>query len=186
MGGTPKGLELVGGRRIIDRVADALREIASDIVLVANDPAATTWLPGVRLLRDHHMGAGGLAGIEAALTAGRDAVVVAWDMPFVNGDILRALDLAARTDDADLALPESDSPYGFEPFCAWYAARVRPALSAFLEAGGGAARDFIRTLPRVRLLSAADVARIGDARRLFFSVNSPEDLARARAMAASE
>lgn len=186
MGGAPKGLELVGGRRIIDRVAGALRQVTTDLVLVANDPAAASWLPRVSVVRDRYEGAGGLAGVEAALAGGRDALVVAWDMPFVSDSILRALDLAGRADDADVALPESDSPYGFEPFCARYAARVRPALAAFFEAGGGAARDFIRQLPRVRLLRAAEVARVGDARRLFFSVNSLDDLTRARAMAATE
>ena len=35
-GGEPKGLRQVGGRRIIDRVADALRGVVNEIVLVAN------------------------------------------------------------------------------------------------------------------------------------------------------
>ena len=60
---------------------------------------------------------------------------------------------AAQGHDADVALPESKSPYGFEPFCAYYAVRVREPLSEFLRAGGGAARDFLRRLARVNLVS---------------------------------
>lgn len=179
----PKGLEQVGGVRGIDRVAAALGQVTPELVLIANDPAASGWLPGVAVLSDLHPGAGGLAGVEAALTRGRDALVVAWDMPFVTAALLQTLIDAAQGSDADVALPESESPYGFEPFCAYYSARVRESLLAFLEAGGGAARDFLRTLPRVHLVSTADTARLGDPKRLFFSVNTPEDLERARAMA---
>ena len=39
-GGRPKGLERVGGRRIIDRVADVLRETTDELLLVANAPDA--------------------------------------------------------------------------------------------------------------------------------------------------
>jgi hypothetical protein len=62
---------------------------------------------------------------------------------------------------------------------------VREPLSAFLSAGGGPARDFVRSVRRLRVLSANEVSRIGDATRLFFSVNAPEDLERARAMVAA-
>lgn len=187
LGGAPKGLAEVAGIRIIDRVAAALREVAPELLLVANDPAASQWLPGTSVTSDLHPGKGGLAGVEAALGngGGRDALVVGWDMPFVTPAILRAILEAAESNSADIALPASDSPYGFEPFCAYYSVRVLPSLSRFLEAGsgGGAARDFIGRSSRVHLLQAQQVAAVGDARMLFFSVNTAADLERARAMA---
>lgn len=187
LGGLPKGLELVGGARIVDRVAAALRQVTNELLLVANDGEAPRWLPGVAVVSDSHPGAGGLAGVEAALSRGEgtDALVVAWDMPFVTPALLRAITNAARASDADVALPESDSPYGFEPFCAWYSVRVLPSLTSYLETGGGAARDLLRRLPRVHRVPIADVEKLGDPRRLFFSVNTPEDLELARAMAES-
>lgn len=184
MRGVPKGLELVGSLRVLDRVAAALAQVTDTLILAANDPLASTWLPGITVVCDEHPGAGGLAGIEAALGAskGRDAVVVAWDMPFVTAALLQALVDAGDAHDADAVLPESESPYGFEPFCAYYSARLREPLSAFFAAGGGAARDFLHGLPRLRLLSTAEVARLGDPSRLFLSINTPQDLDRARAM----
>lgn len=124
-----------------------------------------------------------MAGVEAALSRGRDALVVAWDMPFVTSSLLSALIDEARAHDADVALPESDSPYGFEPFCAYYSTRLRDPLARFFAGGGGAARDFLGTISRVHRLPLADVKELGDPRRLFFSVNTQEDLERARAMA---
>ena len=46
MGGVPKGLLEVGGRRVLDRVIDALvRALGSPPLLVANAPEATSWAP---------------------------------------------------------------------------------------------------------------------------------------------
>jgi molybdopterin-guanine dinucleotide biosynthesis protein A len=185
LAGIPKGLELVGGSRVIDRVANALRAVSNDLLLAANDPDATNWLPGVAVVSDQHPGAGGMAGVEAALSRGRDALVVAWDMPFVTAPLLELLMVSSRNHESRVTVPESESPYGFEPFCAFYPANILPSLSAFLDRGGGSARAFIATLPRVNRIAMSDVERIGDPRRLFFSINTPEDLANARAMAAT-
>jgi molybdopterin-guanine dinucleotide biosynthesis protein A len=182
LSGAPKGLELVGNRRIIDRVATTLQSVTPELLLVANDANAFQWLPDVVLLSDLRRGLGGLAGVETALSRGRDAVVVAWDMPFVSSAILRALVDAASAHGAEVAVPESDA-HEFEPFCAFYAATVLPALSAFLDGGGGAAREFVRRLPRVHRMPLTEVERFGDPRTLFFSVNTPADLEHARAVA---
>src|SRR5687767_9065975 len=144
MGGAPKGLEIVGDARIVDRVAMALRQACGRVILAANDDRAPLWLPSVPVVRDIHRGAGGLAGVEAAIQHSGDVVVVAWDMPFVSAALLDELVRLAGMEDADVILPESDSPYGFEPFCAYYSARVQAQLSAFLTSRGGAARDFLK------------------------------------------
>lgn len=121
--------------------------------------------------------------MHAVLETGRDAVVVAWDMPFVTSDLLAALLEFGRMEDADAAIPESDSPFGVEPFCAYYSARLSEPLARFLTEGRGSAADFLARLDALRRLSAADVRRLGDPSKLFFSVNTPADLERARAMA---
>jgi len=44
--GRPKGLELVGGRRILDRVADELADaLGAPPLLVANAADAASWAP---------------------------------------------------------------------------------------------------------------------------------------------
>ena len=75
------------------------------------------------------------------------------------------------------------SPHGFEPFCAFYSARIATVLTRFLDGGGGAAHQFVTQLPRARMFAMDRVASLGDPARLFFSVNTDADLARARAMA---
>ncbi|MDQ3699095.1 MAG: molybdenum cofactor guanylyltransferase [Gemmatimonadota bacterium] len=173
-GGRPKGLEQVAGRRILDRVADALTTAADDLLLIANDPDAEAWLPGVRTATDVRPGLGSLGGIHSALVrAGRPVLLVAWDMPFVPASLLALLRDRGR--DADVAVPESGSRRGVEPLCAYYA----PACVAPIEQR--LAADDLRVVGffddvRVTRIDADEVARHGDPVRSFMNVNSPEDL----------
>lgn len=174
-GGRPKGLEQVGGRRVIDRVADALGEAADDLLLIANDPAAAEWLPHVRLASDVRLHCGSLGGIHAALVrAGQPVLVVAWDMPFVPAGLLRMLrDAGTR---ADAALPESGSRRGLEPLCAYYSTTCVPAIERRLDANDMRVVSFFDDV-RVERLPEREVRRFGDPAVLFMNVNTPDDLA---------
>jgi molybdopterin-guanine dinucleotide biosynthesis protein A len=182
-GGLPKGLERVGGRRIIDRVADALADATDDLLLVANHDDAPSWLPGVAVQRDIVPNAGGLGGIHAALHRAQNAVlVVAWDMPFVPAALLRRL--RELGDAADVAVPESGSRRGVEPLCAFYAPACLPAIQRSL------ANDDLRVVGfhgdvRVARLPADEVSAFGDPGLLFMNENTPDELALAEAHAAT-
>jgi len=182
-GGLPKGLERVGGRRIIDRVADALADVSDDLLLVANDPAAGGWLPGVRVAGDLVPNAGGLGGIHAALHhAASPVLIVAWDMPFVPSGLLARL----RTlgDLADVAVPESGSRRGVEPLCAFYAPSCLAAIERSLAEDDRRVVGFHAHV-RVARLPATEVSAFGDPDLLFMNVNTPDDLARAETHAAT-
>ena len=176
-GGAPKGLSVVDGQRIIDRVATALRSVTDELLLIANDDAASTWLPGVRTAADVRRGEGALGGLHAALahSNGQAALVVAWDMPYVSEGLLRALrDLGERGYDA--ALPESAmSGRGVEPLCAWYGPACLAAIERRLDEGDRRVVSFFGDV-RVARLGAAEVSRWGDPARIFFNVNTPSDL----------
>lgn len=184
-GGRPKGLERVGGVRIIDRVAAVLREVTDDLLLIANAPDAADWLPGVRTHGDIRPGEGALGGLHAALShAGNDILLVAWDMPFVPRGLLAALrargeaaPLANRT--ADVVIPESDgSRRGVEPLCAWYAHSCIGPVTASLEAGDRRVIAFHDDVRVVRL-PLPEVSAFGDPAVMFSNVNTPGDLAEA-------
>ncbi|MFI5246541.1 MAG: molybdenum cofactor guanylyltransferase [Gemmatimonadales bacterium] len=179
-GGTAKGLERVGGVRMIDRVAAALVESCDDLIVIANDAAAQGWIPGARVVADVRPGAGALGGLHAALANARDAVLVlAWDSPFVPGGLMRALRDAGEAAGADAALPVSNAPQGFEPLCAWYRASCRATVERHLDSGDLRAGGWQREVASVRL----DPSLWGDPDEIFFNVNSPEDIAMADAPA---
>jgi molybdopterin-guanine dinucleotide biosynthesis protein A len=173
----------VGGRRIIDRVAEVLREASDQLLLIANDEQAGDWLPGVRVERDVREGLGSLGGIYSALFhADGPVLLVAWDMPFVPAGLLRALRAAGA--DADAVLPESGSKRGVEPMCAYYSMRCLGPVGQRLDAGERRVISFLDAV-RFTQLSAREVARFGDPERIFMNVNSPDELALAEAHAAA-
>jgi molybdopterin-guanine dinucleotide biosynthesis protein A len=182
-GGLPKGLERVAGTRIIDRVAGALREVTDDLWLIANDPAAAGWLPGVPVGADIITGAGGLGGIHAALRhTGNAILVVAWDMPFVPAPLLSRLRTLGDT--ADVAVPESGSKRGVEPLCAYYAPSCLGAIERALQDGDRRVIGFHENV-RVARLPSDEVSAFGNPELLFMNVNTPDDLLRAETHAAT-
>jgi molybdopterin-guanine dinucleotide biosynthesis protein A len=171
-GGVAKGLEVVGGARIVDRLVSALREVTSEILLVGAPEAIAAELPALRAVPDESPGNGPLGGIISALAAsGRDTVVVAWDMPFVTATELRPLLDAVR--DAEVVAWEVNARV--EPLCALYRAAALPALRGAYQAGERSPRDALRGL-RVHLVRR-DASGALDP---FTSVNSAQQLEAAR------
>jgi molybdopterin-guanine dinucleotide biosynthesis protein A len=182
MGGLPKGLLEVGGRRILDRLVDAFLEAFGTLpLLVANAPDAAAWRPDLRVVADGRPGLGTLSGLyTAVLEAPGPVALVAWDMPFVPARLLRAL--AEGLAGHDACLPASDGPRGLEPLCAAYGPACGPAMAEALDRGDLRAIAFHGRI-RVNVLSEETVRRCGEPERLFFNVNTADDLVRANGMA---
>ena len=173
--GKPKGLERVGGDRILDRLVASMRIATGELpLLVANAEDAGSWRDDLRVVQDPRPDCGSLGGIYAAVSAGDGPVlVVAWDMPFVNADLLTALVKGSKS--FDVYLPESGGRRGFEPLCAVYGAACADPIAKQLDnedyrAIGFHAAVRVGTLPRDR------VAEFGDPAELFFNVNTADDL----------
>ena len=176
-GGVAKGLEVVGGERIVDRVVAAVRGVADEIVLVGAAPAVAATLPALTVVADQTPGAGPLGGIVSALRAtGRDTLIVAWDMPFVEEKHLRPLLGVGR--EADVVAWEVEGR--IEPLCALYRASAAGALSAAFTAGERSPREALRRL-RVHLVRRDES---GDPSP-FTSVNTPLQLDEARRTASA-
>jgi len=101
-------------------------------------------------------------------------------MPFVTGDLLRLLrDRASRSSFATIPTGAS----GLEPFCAVYTPKCLPWIEAALAANDLRMTRLLDRLPEFARVSATDVAAIGDPARLFFNVNTAEDLEEAERLA---
>jgi molybdopterin-guanine dinucleotide biosynthesis protein A len=164
-------------------VAAALRDETDELLIVANDASADSWLAGVRRIADVQPGRGPLAGIHAALLHAETAVlVVAWDMPFVAAPLLAELRRRGRSGHRAV-VPES-TPGRLEPTCALYAPACGSEIERWLSSGRSGAAAFLEQCEGVDRLSVAEVARFGDPSRLFFSINTPAALQQAEALAA--
>lgn len=182
--GRPKALETVGGVRIADRVIAVLRQATARVVVVANDPETFATL-GLEMRPDLQPGMGALGGIHTAVCWAeearcRAALVVACDMPFVPGALLRRL--VDEVGPGEIVAPASASRRGLEPLCAGYAVDCRAAIEAALARGERHVTSFFNDVT-VRTLPRDEVARFGDPELIFLNVNTPKDKERAEAIA---
>ncbi len=173
--GAPKALASVGGRTIVERVRDALREVAGEAVLIANEPGLFAGL-GMEQRGDEVAGVGPLGGIVTALRWAAErghggALCVACDMPFASAALLRRI--AERGGDG-IVVPESRGRRGVEPLCAWYPVSCLPAAERMIAGGSWALHELLGVVPTVRV-PLAEVELCGDPEVLFLNVNTPAD-----------
>jgi molybdopterin-guanine dinucleotide biosynthesis protein A len=156
--------------------------VTSELIVITSAPGAEEWLPGVRVIPDAWRKQASLVGIHTALSYARQPILlVAWDMPFVSRPLLELIaERSARS--AYATIPESADDH-VEPFCALYTPECLPTIEAQLAADDLRLSRLLELLPSFERIPASDVAHVGDPARLFFNVNTAEDLAMAERIA---
>ncbi len=160
--GRDKAFVEVDGLPMVLRVANALSE-AKTITAIGGDVVALSQL-GLEAVPDDHPGDGPLGAIAQALGIGDEAVVVvvACDMPYVNGATIRELVESVAAHDAAVATVDDQR---HPTLAAWR--RTAPVKDAFVSGE----RSPMRMLAE---LDAVDVP-LRDA-RIAQDVDSGEDL----------
>ena len=180
MGGEPKALMDIAGKRIVERVVDTLAAVLDDLLIVTNTPERYGFLH-LPMVPDRYPDGGALGGIFTGLAAagGDAAFTVACDMPFLHPDVVRLV--LARAGEADVVIPRTAGQY--ETMHALYARACLAPMEARLRAGQLKIAGFF---PDVRVLeiAAEAVARHRAPEIAFMNVNTPEELATARVLAA--
>jgi len=179
MGGEPKALMELGGRRIIERVLAALRPVVDDVLIVTNTPELYAFLelPMVADVYPNHGSLGGIySGLKAA--AGQAAFTVACDMPFLRPEIVELV--VRRSGEGDVVIPRVGDQ--LETLHAAYGKACLPHIEERLISGRLKITGFF---PSVRVVEIAEeeIARFCDPRLVFMNVNTPDELRRARELA---
>ncbi len=176
MGGGDKGLLPLGTQSILDHVIERFAPQVRDLALNANgDPARFAEL-GLPVLADSITGFAGplsgvLAGLDWAATQDADHIVTAAaDTPFLPADLVPQLLLAGGAQGLALAA----SPSGRQPTFGLWPVSLREDLRAALQSG-------LRKVVQWTACHGAGTAEFPDDAQ-FFNVNTPDDLATARAM----
>lgn len=173
----------VGGVPLISRVRAALAPSCGEILLVGDGPD----LPGVRRVRDAREGREGpLAGFEAGFGAASFPTVfaAAGDMPFVPRGLVGYLLDRLRSRDLRAVVPRHAGRV--HPLCAAYERAVLSDVSRLLDDGTRAAWRLLEGLGEGVEYVEEELRSFGDPEVFLTNVNSPEDLARARAIAGGE
>lgn len=184
MGGGDKPLRRVGGRTVLERVADALRPQVSALLLNANGDPARFAAYAMPVLPDpvpDYPGplAGVLAGLEWAAANRPDAgwmLSVPGDAPFLPADLVARLHRARAAAGVPLACAASGG--WTHPVVGLWPVDIAPALRAAVEGG----------LSKIDRFTAAHgvVAAEWPSSPVdpFFNANRPEDLDEAERLAA--
>jgi molybdopterin-guanine dinucleotide biosynthesis protein A len=176
MGGEPKALIELGGRRIVERVVAAIAPIVDDVLVVTNTPELYAFL-GVPMVGDVFPDHGSLGGIYSGLLAasGDATFTVACDMPFLRADVARLV--VERAGEADVVIPRVGEQ--LETMHASYAKACLPHIEARLRAGRLKIVGFFEDVRVVEIPESA-VRQLADPAVVFMNVNTPDELARAR------
>jgi molybdopterin-guanine dinucleotide biosynthesis protein A len=178
MGGSPKALLPFGGRPLIEHIAETLRSVLSDCLVVTNTPELYASL-GLPMVGDVYPEGGSLGGIYSGLraAAGDAALCVACDMPFLSAPLVAYL--SGRAAEADVVIPEAVGE--LQTLHAVYGKACLPAMERRLSAGRLKIVGFFEDV-RVLRVPVDDIERFADPAVVFMNLNTPEDLARARAL----
>lgn len=172
LGGVDKGLVPLGGRPLVEWAIRALRPQVGTLLINANRRLDLYQGFGHPVIPDRDADhAGPLAGIASALAAAPTGWVlcVPCDTPLVPGDLARRLADALLRDGADLAAAHDGTR--LQPLHALIPVRLAGSLGGFLKSGGGAVREWYRSLR----LAVADYS---DRPEAFANVNTWEELRR--------
>ena len=174
--GADKGwLDLGDGRPIVQRVIDALAEVADDVFVVANDERYGRL--GLPVVRDRYLDGGALGGIATGIgAAANDRVLVAaCDLPFLDPDVLRLL--VQRAAGQVAVVPRVGGE--LQALHALYTKGCLPTMESALAAGRLRVADVLRELD-VLEIGEDELRLAGPHLASFTNVNTPDDLTAAR------
>lgn len=160
------------GRPLIARVIDVLREVADEVIIVANEARYEEL--GVRVVADRFPEGGALGGIATGVGAAQHdlVLVAACDMPFTSAAVWRSL--VERADGSDAVVPMIAGEY--ETLHALYTKRCLPAMESALASSRMRVISFFPEV-RVSEVGEDELRAVDPDLRSFTNVNTPEELA---------
>ena len=167
--GRNKGLLQLNGKPLVALIADRLRTVADEVLVVTDRPDCFATFVD-RCIPDVFPGIGTLGGIHAGLLAASHdrALVVGCDMPFLN-PVLLAWFLNVDQS-ADLVVLRHAE--GVEPLHAVYHKRCLPAIESTALRGERCAFAFYGDVA-VHYVDPVEIAALDPELRSFRNVNTP-------------
>jgi molybdopterin-guanine dinucleotide biosynthesis protein A len=180
--GSDKASRAFGGGTLLSHVARRFGPPGAAVTVSTRSPEVALPAGAARVL-DAEPGLGPLAGIAALLARAPTPwlLVVPVDLPLLPPECGRVL--ASASDDCDAVVFSWKGRV--EPFPALVSRRLAPLIADLLRRGLRRADSFHGEAP-CRVLAFEDVFQGRDPAVAFLNVNTPEDLARAERLAASE
>jgi molybdopterin-guanine dinucleotide biosynthesis protein A len=183
-----KGFIELGGKKIIENSLEVLRGIFGQVVISTNEPEKYFYL-GAPLIGDIYPPQGPMTGIFSVLkaTGAEDIFVISCDMPFINGELIKAL---IKEKKSGTGAPHLDAIVPLwrgrpEPLFAIYSAGCAGVLEKRILEGRAGLQLFLSEI-NVLYMEEDYVRAIDPGGRSFVNINTPEDLDKAKALITEE
>ena len=172
--GRDKAHAMVGGKPLVSYVVETLQILFEDVLIVTDQPLRYENFD-VTVVSDVVRGAGCLGGLLTALVHAKAqrCFVVACDMPFLNGALVRKM--LGRCEGYDVVVPDVGGE--LQPLHAFYSRRCIGPIEEGLAEGKARILDLY---PKVATLclQAGVWEEVDPENRSFVNIGTPEDLAR--------
>jgi molybdenum cofactor guanylyltransferase len=182
LGGVRKALLEIGGRPILARVVEALGPLADEWLALVHDRNLVA-VDGLKILVDPAPRAGVLPALRYGLRMATRGVclVVAGDMPFVQGQVFEYLVRLQRDERERVVIPRVDGI--LQPMhCVVDRLATLEAIDAALHADEHRLFRVLESLSP-RIVDEPELRTINPDLRTLFNINTPEDLAQAERIA---
>ncbi len=177
--GVDKAFLAVGREAMIERVAIELSKVFDEVLISGGSEDAGRRL-GLKVLPDLIVGGGPLSGIHASLKGAshEKCLFVACDMPFVNSGLAQFM--IEQSEGYDAVVPQHGIFY--QPLFAVYGKVCMQTIEKFLAFRKYKIADFYSHV-RVKYINEKYLKAFASIDTMFFNVNTPVDLEKARVMA---
>ena len=170
--GQSKALLEIDGIPVIDRVAQILRQITSELLIIVSPGASPVGLnlSGAKIITDQAPNRGPLMAIFTALraTSASHCLVLACDLPLITVPILA--EMIRVVDTYDAVVPITDN--GYEPLCAVYTQSCLPVIKSRIERNQLSVHQLFTDLRIHAFTEWREVDPTGNA---FLNMNTPTD-----------
>ena len=178
--GVKKTFLTVGNATMMEQIYTLFSNVFKEVIVVVNDPAAFIKTDAL-IVTDINPSRCALAGLHAGLfyAAFDWSYVTACDVPFASEKVIRRL-LDERCRGKEIIIPRTRE--GLEPLSALYHKSCIPRIEKNLDDHIFMIKKFFKKR-KVKEIPPETLEKLDPKMQFKFNVNTPEDLAQARAMA---
>ena len=172
-GGITKTNIVIGGKTILCRIIETIKDIFDEIIIVTNTPEEFKENTDFKIVSDQFLNVGPLGGIHAAFKASskEGLFVFAGDMPLLEKRFIISLTDAYKSNDCEILVPRVNDY--IEPLHAIYNNSLIKTLEEYLTGNHNyAVRDFLKQ-QKVSYLHFEGSEKTKNA---FTNINSPSDI----------
>ncbi len=183
--GRCKALEAINGKSLLERIAERLRALSNEIIIVTSQEQRDLPIPSkTKIILDLYPDSGPLGGLYTGLVSVESSysIVVACDMPFLNTELLSYMvELSSSFDAVVPRLGEG----ALEPLHAVYSKDCLDSIKGQLERGKRRVSLFLDAV-NVRYVEQKECRRFDPQLLSFFNINNQLDLERAITLATNQ